>query len=292
MFVHRKQGLMDDIKMAGKKQKKAPMWKKLTKTCGHWRTHIISWPCILGLYSAWMQTEWINNWTKKDDVWIAYFCWVTEKLLGWEKPHAKTVASSHDMEGHASKMRWAILRAGKQESGATVQSFKSLPGWSSIQAGGTRISWRTVRSLLSNCLEMFVSGTNWTTWHLVVGQWACKISHHMDSCMWQTIAKADFIHSSHKRFPTILSCVRTRHSIVDWFFSRLRLCWWSWGLKINFRRWLVYVWKWRTFVPVSWMCKKQTAVSHSSTESEIISLDARFRVDGLPAHDLWDFGTC
>ena len=28
-----------------------------------------------------------------------------------------------------------------------------------------------------------------------------------------------------------------------------------------------------TFVPISWMCKKQTAVSHSSTESEIISLE-------------------
>ena len=25
-----------------------------------------------------------------------------------------------------------------------------------------------------------------------------------------------------------------------------------------------------TFVPISWMCKKQTSVSHSSTESEII----------------------
>ena len=29
----------------------------------------------------------------------------------------------------------------------------------------------------------------------------------------------------------------------------------------------------RTFVPISWMCKKQTSVSHSSTESEIISLN-------------------
>ena len=28
-----------------------------------------------------------------------------------------------------------------------------------------------------------------------------------------------------------------------------------------------------TFVPISWVCKKQTSVSHSSTESEIISLD-------------------
>ena len=33
-----------------------------------------------------------------------------------------------------------------------------------------------------------------------------------------------------------------------------------------------------TFVPKSWMCKKQTAVSHSSTESEIISLDTAHTV--------------
>ena len=43
-----------------------------------------------------------------------------------------------------------------------------------------------------------------------------------------------------------------------------------------------------TFVPVSWMCKKQISVSDSSTESEIISLDAGPRLDGIPALDLWD----
>ena len=43
-----------------------------------------------------------------------------------------------------------------------------------------------------------------------------------------------------------------------------------------------------TVVPITWMCKKQTAVSHSSTESEIISLDTGLRLDGLPALDLWD----
>ena len=36
------------------------------------------------------------------------------------------------------------------------------------------------------------------------------------------------------------------------------------------------------------MCKKQISVSHSSTESDIISLDAGLRLDGLPALDLWD----
>ena len=36
------------------------------------------------------------------------------------------------------------------------------------------------------------------------------------------------------------------------------------------------------------MCKKQTAVSHSSIESEIISLDTGLRLDGLPALELRD----
>ena len=43
-----------------------------------------------------------------------------------------------------------------------------------------------------------------------------------------------------------------------------------------------------TFVPTSWMCKKQTSVSHSSREAELISLDAGLRMDGIPALDLWD----
>ena len=47
-----------------------------------------------------------------------------------------------------------------------------------------------------------------------------------------------------------------------------------------------------TCVPTSWMYKKQTAVSHSSTESEIISLDNGLRLDGLPALELWDRIVC
>ena len=49
-----------------------------------------------------------------------------------------------------------------------------------------------------------------------------------------------------------------------------------------------------TFVPTSWMCKKQTSVSHSSTEDEVISLDAGLRTTkvemrmpyiGIACHD-------
>ena len=44
----------------------------------------------------------------------------------------------------------------------------------------------------------------------------------------------------------------------------------------------------RTLIPITWMFKKQTLVSHGSTISNIISLDAGLRMDGLPALDSRD----
>ena len=43
-----------------------------------------------------------------------------------------------------------------------------------------------------------------------------------------------------------------------------------------------------TFVPINWLCKKQGAISHSSAEAEIISMDACLRLEGLPSLTLWD----
>ena len=36
------------------------------------------------------------------------------------------------------------------------------------------------------------------------------------------------------------------------------------------------------------LCKKQTSVSHCSTKAEIISVNASLRMDGIPALGLWD----
>ncbi len=43
-----------------------------------------------------------------------------------------------------------------------------------------------------------------------------------------------------------------------------------------------------TFVPLQWMCKKLGAITHSSTEAEVIALDAGLRMDGIPALGFWD----
>ena len=43
-----------------------------------------------------------------------------------------------------------------------------------------------------------------------------------------------------------------------------------------------------TFVPITWIVKKQGATSHSSAEAEIIALDAATRLEGVPALSLWE----
>ena len=96
LFVRRKQGLflseyVDDINMAGKKQKKAPMWKKMM------------------IYLECAQRECKPNeifQQHKEMFESRISAGATEKLPGWEKPHAKRVAWSYDMHGRTcSKMR-------------------------------------------------------------------------------------------------------------------------------------------------------------------------------------------
>jgi hypothetical protein len=44
-----------------------------------------------------------------------------------------------------------------------------------------------------------------------------------------------------------------------------------------------------TWAPLGAICKAQNAVSHSSTESEVISFEVSLRTEGLPALIFWDF---
>ena len=80
----------------------------------------------------------------------------------------------------------------------------------------------------------------------------------------------------------------TRHNIVDWVCFKTQTLLEILRTQHQPQEVVLCILGSRTFVPVRWMCKKQTSVSHSSTESEIISLDAGLRMDGLLALDLWD----
>ena len=134
VFVHRKQGLflsvhVDDIKNGSKEAEYGSQMEDIDEkmwisTNPH---HFIDHVYLGCTHRECKPNETvIGQYTKMFESRISTRS--NRKITGWQKPDAQTVAWSYDMEGHAQKYVEAILRIGKQESGATAHSFKPLPG--------------------------------------------------------------------------------------------------------------------------------------------------------------------
>ena len=110
----------------------------------------------------------------------------------------------------------------------------------------------------------------------------------MDQSLRQTLGSFDFEDPLHEWLQAVLSC--GKHCTTMW--TRIDS---DFGGDLEDSKSAsvgsLCIFGSHTFVPRSWMCKKQTSVSPSSTESDIISLDAGFRMDGIPALELWDLVT-
>ena len=220
-------------------------------------------------------------WTiSKKYVWIQNLCWATEKL-----PYSEKLGANIRHGGSCQKMCGTILWVGKQDDSTTLQSINIMHWRPPIQGRMNGIRWRIAKGLLTNCSKMFKrigrpdilwsvnklarSITKWTKacdkrlcrlmsyiHHICDYKKYCHVGNNAEQCrlgLFQDSAFAGVLEDS-KSTSGGTFCVFGSH----------------------------------TFVPISWMCKKQTSVSHSSTESEIISLDAGLRLDGIPALDLWD----
>ena len=178
------------------------------------------------------------------------------------------------------------MRIGEKEGRATFQSFQSLLGWSFIPEGRIGTSWRTLRSSITDGLEMLLSGT--------IGRpdilWSMNklprsVTKWTQACDRQSARLISYIHhtSAYRQNCHVGNTAQLRRLGLfqdsDFGGDLLDSKWTSGGVLCIFRI--------RTFVLFSWMCKKQTSVSYGSTESEIISSDAGLRMDGLLALDLW-----
>ena len=282
------------------------MWKKLMKKRWYWWTHIIA-RSHLGctereckpnetfldhVYLGCTQRECKPNKNIHDQYREIFESRIsaaaTEKLPGWEKPHAKTMAWSYDMEGHARKCVERYCELANKKDGAVVQSLESMHRWPSFQRRRIEIRWRIVRSVLSSFFW------NAYTWHVLddpifYGQWtslsvpsqngrgACdKSLNRWISYIHHTCEYKHYCHVGNTALQCRLGLLQDSDFAGDLEDSKST----SGGTLCIFGS--------HTFVPIGWMCKKQTSVSHSSTESEIISLDAGSRLDGLPALELWD----
>ena len=179
-----------------------------------------------------------------------------------------------------------ILWVGKPDDSATLQSIHCIDDQPPLQRRRNKTCWRIVACLLSDCSGVLISGKNWTTWYLwSVNKLARSITKWTKACDKRLNRLISYIHhtSEYKQYCHVgntakqcrLGLFQDSDFAVDLEDSKST----SGGTMCIFGS--------HTFVPMSWMCKKQTAVSHSS-ESEIISLDTGLRLDGLLALDLWD----
>ena len=109
----------------------------------------------------------------------------------------------------------------------------------------------------------------------------------MDSDLWKTLSSFDLLHSEYEWSSIIWSYWKHDAVLSITIVPRVRLHWRPWRLDVVSDE-ILDVFDYRKFVPVNWMCKKQTSVSHDSTKSEVISLDAELRMDGMSALDLRD----
>ena len=265
LFVHREKGLflfvyVDDIKSAAEKQNIDPMWKLLNKEVD------------LGEPTSFLDRVYLGCTQRQcelsKDIVDDYRTMFESRISA-----ARTEKTSILREfsyffmvlwygRSCEEMCGAILWVGKQDDSTTLQSICSVHRWPPLQRRRNEICWRIVTIMISNCFKMFIPKlvTNaWIDWYLTF------ITHVNTNniVMWETLQNnADW------------DCFKT--PILQEI------------LRIQNLRQVSCVLGSHTFVPISWMCKKQTSVSHSSTESEIISLDAGLRFDGVHALDLWD----
>ena len=130
MSVHRKQGLslavcVDDIKMGGRKQNVAPMWKTLMELVHlDERTSFLDHENVGCTQRECKPNEdIINQYREMFESRIS--ATATEQLPGCEKLHAKTVAWSYDVRKSAKKCKERYCELANNKDGAIAHSFNA-----------------------------------------------------------------------------------------------------------------------------------------------------------------------
>ena len=149
--------------MAAKNQNMAPMWKKLMKNVDIDEPASFLDHVYLGCTKRECKPNGtiIEQYKKMFESRIS--AGATEKLEGWEKPDSQTVAWSYDMEGHTQKCveRYCELANKKVEQLHKVSNPCTDDHQFKQEEPESVGALSEVCS--TDCLEMLVLGTNWTT---------------------------------------------------------------------------------------------------------------------------------
>ena len=210
---------------------------KIDETPESWQINFVSWSRFFffldTLYG--MKTE--RNYYRgvQQDVRITNFCWNNWKIIRMGKTSRQDCVIVLRHGRTCSKMHWKILRTDEQRDKAVIHSLQSLLGWSSFQERWTWISWRIVRSLPTDCVEMFVLDTfGWLDILWLVN----KLTR---SVVWTKACDrryARLISDIHDTSDCRQYC-RVGNTTQRCRFGLFQL----WGLKINLGWNLMYLWK-------------------------------------------------
>ena len=290
LFVHREKGLflsvyVDDIKLAGKKHNIDPMWKVLNKEVDLGEPTSFLDHVYLGCTQRQCEVSQniVDNYRTMFESRIS--AGGLEKLPFSQK--TRISSWSYDMVGHAKK---CVERYCELANKTTQQLYKvSTPciddhHFKEEETKSVGELSTTCSQIVLKCLYLARIGRPDILWS--VNKLARSITKWTKACDKRLNRLISYIHhtSEYKQYchvgNTAKQCRLGLFQDSDFAGDLEDSKSTSGGTLCIFGS--------HTFVPISWMCKKQTSVSHSSTESEIISLDTGLRLDGLPALELWD----
>ena len=124
------------------------------------------------------------------------------------------------------------------------------------EMGSFRELYEVCSQIVLKCLYLARIGRPDILWSV---KKTCSCSYKMDQSLWQTFGAFDLCYMGNTAQQCRLGLFQDSYFAGDLEDSKST----SGGILCIFGS--------QTFVPISWMCKKQTSVSHSSTEAEVTS---------------------
>ena len=215
-------------------------------------------------------------------VWLQNLCWIYRKATllweTWRKHFLMVLRHGRTCE----EMRGKILRTGEQNNSTTIQMTTTNSRKKKFESVG-ELS-KVCSQIVLKCLYLACIGRPDVLWSVnKLVRAITKWTRASDKRLARLISFYLHHTSEYRQYCYVGN---TAHQCRLGLFQDSDFAG-DLGDPKSISSGLLCIFGSHTFVPTSWMCKKQTSVSHSSTESEILSLDASSRVDGIPALTLW-----
>lgn len=179
-----------------------------------------------------------------------------------------------------------VLGTSENRSQQTFQSLYTMHRRPPTPTGRLPSKRRIACRRIANCTQMSFRSSHDSSRPTMVSQLPCQGSHQMDSSMRQTPTQAYILHGYNQRLRSVMHRRRQSNGLQISAIFRREFRWRPTRQQINNRR-ILTLSRTKNIRSTFMDLQEQGAVSHSSTEAEIISLEAGSRLEGLPSLILW-----